>query len=284
MQLIYLQQSGKPVEGTGGNFWVQAGVAVPDEKWKELQVRVNGLLKSFHKVGYDPVRTKLDANDLLHPRNAQKRYTRALCKGFEKIVAGLELRFFLVVIDKRTTDKPAHPRWILPLSYHYLMKAIAQYLREQDDVGTLIIPPGRPEEEEVLSTIQIENLFGYAGRFSPLIGAPLVQQVSNSCGLQVADFVATIARRYHEEVYPKLFAKQTLFRYDAIINSHYQGFVKPATYHSPVTDFRGYKIRGYIYLWRRDARGRMSDDQASGTEIDVATVSSRIRDSGGEND
>ena len=273
MHFLFMQQSGKPVEGTSGNFWTVAGVAIPADKWRTLQIRVNGLQKSFYKDNYDPLVSALDANDLMHPRNIEKRWTRAFCKGFEKIVAGLDLKFFLVVVDKRTTDKPAHGRWLLPLSYHYLMKPFSQYLRENNAVGTFVIPDGRPDELAFLAEMQVENLFGFAARNSPLISTPLVQKPTDSCGIQVADYVATIARRYHESVYPKLYAKQTLEGYDALINSHYQGFVKPATYQSAVTDFRGYKIRGYIYLWRRDAKGQLRDDQASSTEIHVSGLS-----------
>jgi hypothetical protein len=272
MHLIYLQQSGKPVAGASGDFWVQAGVAVPQDSWRDLQVRVNGLQRSFHKEDYDPQKTNIDANALLHPRQAEKRWTRSFCKGLEKIVAGMDLKFFLVIVDKRTTDKPAHPKWLLPLSYGYLLKSICQHLREQDDLGCLIIPPGRPEEQRVLTGLQVENLFGHSGRTSPLISTPMAQPQNQAVGLQVADFVATTARRYHEFIYPKLYNKQTLYGYDALLNSHYQGFVKPNTYQSSANDEKGYRIRGYIYLWRRDSAGRLRDDQASSTEIPIASL------------
>ncbi|MEQ8822423.1 MAG: hypothetical protein RLY93_19485 [Sumerlaeia bacterium] len=264
MHFIYFQQSGKPVAGVSGRFWTLAGVAIPDTKWKPMQLRVNGLLKSFHKNNYTPDKTILDANDLLHPRNAEKSWTMAFCKGLERIVAGLEAKFFLVVIDKETTDKPAHPRWLLPLSYNYLMRPVVQYLRERDEVGSLIIPPGRSDEAAILASLQVENLFGAQGRHSPLVATPMVQSPVNSCGLQVADFVSTVTRRYHEYTFPKLYAKQVLEGYDAVINSHYQGFVKPNTYQSPHTDAKGYKIRGYIYLWRREGGSR---DDISRAEV-----------------
>ncbi len=270
MQFICLQQSGKPVHDSAGNFWVQAAMALPQEKWKTLHLRMNGLMRSFQKENYDPIGSTLNSNDLLHPRNAQKRWTKALCKGFEKIVAGLEPTFFLVVVDKRTTDKPAHPRWLLPLAYSYLMKPICQYLKDQDDVGCLVIPPGRQDEADVIAEIQSENLFGFQSKTSPLVASPLIQSPRDACGIQVADFVATVTRRYHETIYPKLYAKQTLYGYDALVNSHYQGFVKPNTYQSPLVDSKGFKIRGYIYLWRRDNMGRLRDDQASSAEISLA--------------
>lgn len=269
MHLVYLQQSGKAVEGASGNFWVLAGVGLPDFKWKALQLRMNGLQRSFMKENYDPLKTQIDANLLLHPRHAEKGWTKAICKGFEKIVSGLDASFFLVVVDKRATDKPAHPRWLLPLTYGYMMKPVFQYLKDVDDNGALVIPPGRPDEADVISEIQVDNIFGHQGRISPLIASPMIQKPTDSCGLQVADFVATVARRYHESVYPKLYARQVLFGYDAVINSHYQGFVKPNTYQSNVTDFKGFKIRGYIYLWRRDSKGQLRDDQASSVEIPI---------------
>lgn len=254
MHLIYLQQAGKPVEGTSGDFWVLAGAALPVAQWKELQVRVNGLQRSFFKDNYNPVTSELNANDLLHPRRAETRFSQAISKGFEKIASALDIKLFLVVIDKRTTDKPAHPRWLLPLSYHYLMKPICQYLSERDSYGALVIPPGRTDEAEVISTVQVEHLFGPTGRHSPLISSPMVQPAASACGLQIADFVATTAKRYQETVYPKLYAKEILYGYDAIINSHYQGFVKPNTFSSDAVDEKGFKVRGYIYLWRRDHR------------------------------
>jgi hypothetical protein len=269
MHFIYLQQSGKPVEGTAGNFWVLAGVSVAEHHWKALQLRLNGLQRSFQKENYTAASSFIDANRLLHPRNAEQRWTRAICKGLEKIVSGLEAQFFLVVVDKRATDKPANPRWLLPLTYGYLMKPLTQFLREVDDVGALVVPPGREDEIRVIGDMQVDNLFGHQGRTSPLIASPMVQRPQDCCGLQVADFVATVARRYHETVYPRLFAKEILTGYDAVINSHYQGFVKPGTYQSPVTDQKGYRIRGYIYLWRRDSRGAMRDDQASSMEIQI---------------
>ncbi len=272
MHFVYIQHSGKPVENSSGNFWVQAGVSLPAEKWKALQLRLNGLQKSFQKDNYDPLKSCVEANDLLHPRNAEKNWTRAFCKGFEKIVAGLEPSFFLVVVDKRTTDKPAHPKWLLPLTYSYLMKPLCQQLREANDVGCLVIPPGRPDEQEVIAQLQNENLFGPGGRSSPLVASPMLQHQRDACGLQVADFIASATRRYHETVYPKLYAKQTLYGYDAIINSHYQGFVKPNTYQSAVIDAKGYKIRGYIYLWRRDNLGRLRLEQPSRDEIPISGV------------
>lgn len=272
MHLIYIQHSGKPVDKTSGNFWVQAGVSLPAEKWKALQLRLNGLIRSFQKTNYDPMESIVDANDLLHPRNAEKKWTRAFCKGFEKIVAGLEPSFFLVVVDKRTTDRPAHPKWLLPLTYNYLMKPICQHLRDANDCGCIVIPPGRPDEAEVLAAVQNENLFGPSGRTSPLVSSPMIQSVRDACGLQVADFLATVTRRYHETVYPKLFAKETLVGYDAVLNSHYQGFVKPNTYQSSAIDAKGYKIRGYIYLWRRDNLGRLRLEQPSRDEISLADV------------
>lgn len=272
MHFIYLQQSGKPVTDSSGNFWVIAGVGLPAEKWKSLQLRLNGLQKSFQKQNYDPLKSAVDCNDVLHPRNAEKGWTRAFCKGFGKIVMGLDAKFFLVVVDKRTTDKPAHPRWLLPLTYHYLIRPISQYLREANDMGALVIPPGRADEAEVIAQIQVENLFGHQGRTSPLIASPLIQSPPNACGLQIADFVATVTRRYHETIYPKLYAKQTLYGYDALINSQYQGFVKPGTYQSTVSDYRGYKIRGYIYLWRRDGRPSGGADSSSG-EVDLRDLS-----------
>ncbi|MBX3730555.1 MAG: hypothetical protein KF858_15360 [Candidatus Sumerlaeia bacterium] len=267
MHLVYFQQSGKPIEGISGSFWVVSAVALPEFKWKALHLRLNGLLRSFQKGNYDPQHSFIDANRLLHARSADTRWSRALCKGLERIVASLEPQFFLVVVDKRATDKPAHPRWLQPLAYNYLMKPITQYLREADDTGLFVCPVGRPDELDVLTEIQHENLFGHHGRTSPLIATPTLQRLQDSAGLQVAHFVANVARRYHESVYPKLYAKQTLHGYDAVINSHYQGFVKPNTYQSPVTDFKGFKIRGYIYLWRRDSRGQLRDDQASSVEI-----------------
>lgn len=252
MHFICLQQSGKPVEGSSGQFWTLAGVAVREDRWRTLQLRVNGLQKSFHKDRYVPGVTRISANDILHPRNASRKWTSAFSKGLEKIAIGLELKFFLVVIDKATTDKPANPKWLVPLSYHYITKPMGQFLRESNSQGVLVIPPGREEERQALSTIQFTQVFAQGNKSMPIVGSPLIQRESDSAGLQVADFVATVAKRYHEHVYPKLFAKETVEGYDATINSHYQGFVKPNTYQSAQTDAKGFKIRGYIYLWRKD--------------------------------
>lgn len=266
MHLIYLQQSGKPVENCSGTFWALAGVAVHEERWRTLQLRVNGLQKSFQKDNYVPGFTRINANDLLHPRNAERPWTIAYCKGLEKIASTLDLKFFLVVIDKRTTDKPAHPKWLLPLSYHYLMKPIGQFLRENNSQGSFIIPPGRPDERQVISELQFSTVFASQSKASPLVCSPMMQAESDSAGLQLADFVATVARRYHEHTYPKLFRKDVLGQYDTVINSHYQGFVKPHTYQSAHSDSKGYRIRGYIYLWRRDQG--MSNRGGSGTSED----------------
>lgn len=252
MQFIFLQQSGKPVEGSSGVFWSLAAVAVSADKWRALQLRINGLMKSFQKNNYSPGVTRINANDLLHPRNAERPWTTAYCKGLEKISATLDLNFFLVVIDKRTTDKPAHPKWLLPLSYHYLMKPVCQYLRENRTIGQLIIPSGREEERQCVSELQFSTVFGQQGKGMPIVASPAMQNEADSTGLQIADFVATVARRYHEDTYPKLFNKDELNGYDAAINAHYQGFVKPRTYQSPISDHKGYRIRGYIYLWRRE--------------------------------
>ncbi len=262
MHFIYLQQSGKPVEGSSGIFWAMAAVAVPADRWRTLQLRINGLQKSFQKENYQPGSTRLNANDLLHPRNAERAWTIAYCKGLEKIAATLELKVFLVVIDKRTTDKPAHPKWLLPLSYHYLLKPIGQYLREHRSQGALVIPPGRLEEAQTISETQFSMVFSPQGRSTPIVGSPLLQEESDAAGLQIADFVATVAKRYHEHTYPKLYNKDILEGYDAVINSHYQGFVKPHTYQSDATDQKGFRIRGYIYLWRREG--------ISGTKLKTA--------------
>lgn len=263
MHFIYLQQSGKPVENSSGTFWALAGVAVHQERWRTLQLRINGLQKSFQKANYEPGRTRLNANDLLHPRNAERQWTLAYCKGMEKIAATLEAKFFLVVVDKRTTDKPAHPKWLLPLSYQYLMKPISQYLRESSSFGTLVIPPGREEERQAISEMQFSGVFG-ANKHIPVIGSPLLQLETDSAGLQIADFVATVAKRYHEHTYPKLYRKDILEGYDAVINGHYQGFVKPHTYQSPESDAKGFRIRGYIYLWRRDPQTRPESAEGGG--------------------
>lgn len=255
MHLIYLQQSGKPVEGSSGTFWTLAGVAVHEDRWKTLQLRLNGLQKSFQKVNYKPGQTRINANDLLHPKNAGRPWAVAYCKGMEKIAATLDVKLFLVVVDKRTTDKPAHPKWLLPLTYHYLLKPISQFLRDKNSTGTLVIPPGREEERQTISEMQFTSVFSPQARNNPIVGSPLVQREVDSAGLQIADFVATVARRYHEHTYPKLFNKDILEGYDAIINSHYQGFVKPNTYQSEASDQKGFRIRGYIYLWRRDNAG-----------------------------
>lgn len=252
MHFIYLQQSGKPVESSSGVFWSLAGAAVHQDRWRSLQLGLNGLQKSFQKANYQPGRTRVNANDLLHPRNAERAWTLAYCKGLEKIAATLEIKFFLVVIDKRTTDKPAHPKWLLPLSYQYLMKPISQFLRESNSMGTLVIPPGREEERQTISEMQFSGVFG-GNKHLPVIGSPLIQSEYDSAGMQIADFVATVARRYHEHTYPKLYRKDVLEGYDSVINSHYQGFVKPHTYQSSETDHKGFRIRGYIYLWRRDS-------------------------------
>lgn len=252
MHFIYLQQSGKPVEGTSGTFWALAGVAVHADRWRALQLRINGLQKSFQKSNYQPGSTRLNANDILHPRNAERAWTIAYCKGLEKIASTLEVKTFLVVVDKRTTDKPAHPKWLLPLSYHYLMKPIGQYLREQRSVGTLVIPPGREEEFKTISDLQFSSVFSSGGKSLPIVSSPTVQPEPNAAGLQIADFVATVAKRYHEHTFPKLYNKAVLEGYDAVINSHYQGFVKPHTYQSEISDAKGFRIRGYIYLWRRE--------------------------------
>lgn len=233
------------------------------ERWRSLQLRVNGLQKSFQKANYQPGKTRVNANDLLHPRNAERDWTLAYCKGLEKIAATLEIKFFLVVIDKRTTDKPAHPKWLLPLSYQYLMKPVSQFLRETGSHGTLVIPPGREEERQTISEMQFSGVFG-GNKHLPVIGSPLIQSEYDSAGLQIADFVATVARRYHEHTYPKLFRKDVLEGYDSVINSHYQGFVKPHTYQSSESDHKGFRIRGYIYLWRRDSViGKDSGDTQS---------------------
>jgi hypothetical protein len=271
MHFIYLQQAGKPVDNSSGDFWVLAGVAVPANSWKTLQIRVNGLTKSFLRDNYRPRASILDANSLLHPRHADKAWTLGLCKGLEKIVAGMQLRLFLVVVDKRTTDKPAHGRWILPLAYNYLHRPITQFLRERDSQGCLVLPPGRPDELAVLSEVQHESTFGGMARNSLLLSSPMIQSPEDACGLQVADFVATIARRYQEQVFPKLFARETLHGYDAIVNSHYQGFVKPNTYQSAAMDPRGYRIRGYIYLWRREMAGRSRDDDEGSGHAEAGT-------------
>lgn len=252
MHFIYLQQSGKPVEGTSGRFWSLAGVAVSAENWRNLQLRVNGLQKSFQKENYVPGVTRMNANDLLHPRNAERKWALAFCKGMEKISAHLDIHLFLVVVDKHTTDKPAHPKWLLPLTYHYLVKPINQFLKERESYGTIVIPPGRDEERQTLTDMQFSQVFSPQGRSSWIVGSPVCQTEGQSIGLQVADFVATVARRYHEHVYPKLFNKEILEGYDAVINSHYQGFVKPNTYQSEAVDHKGFRIRGYIYLWRRE--------------------------------
>jgi hypothetical protein len=252
MYFIYLQQAGKPVDGSSGVFWALSGVAVHSEKWRTLQLRINGLMKSFQKNNYAPGVTRIKANDLLHPRNAERPWTVAYCKGLEKIAATLDLKFFLVIIDKRTTDKPAHPKWLLPLSYHYLLKPVSQFLRESNTQGALVIPQGREEERQCISELQFSSVFSNQGKGSPIVSSPLIQPESDSAGLQVADFVATVARRYHEHTYPKLFNKDVLNGYDSAINSHYQGFVKPRTYQSANTDQKGFRIRGYIYLWRRE--------------------------------
>lgn len=262
MHFIYLQQSGKPVENSSGTFWALAGVAVHQERWRTLQLRINGLQKSFQKANYEPGRTRLNANDLLHPRNAERQWTLAYCKGLEKIAATLDVKFFLVVVDKRTTDKPAHPKWLLPLSYQYLMKPISQFLRESSSFGTLVIPPGREEERQAISEMQFSGVFG-GNKHIPVIGSPLIQNEADSAGLQIADFVATVARRYQEHTYPKLYRKDILEGYDAVINSHYQGFVKPHTYQSPENDSKGFRICGYIYLWRRDPQPRTDAGESS---------------------
>ncbi len=262
MHFIYLQQSGKPVEVGSGTFWSLAGVAVPEDKWRTLQLRINGLEKSFQKTNYTPGETRLNANDLLHPRNATRKWALAYCKGLQKIVATQDLKFFLVVVDKRTTDKPAHPKWLLPLTYHYLFRPISQYLRENGTTGALVIPPGRDEERRAISELQFSSVFSSSSKHNPIIGSPLQQSEPESAGLQVADFVATVARRYHEHTYPKLYKKDVLSDYDAAINGHYQAFVKPNTYQSPTTDAKGFRIRGYIYLWRREGiyPGRQDSD------------------------
>jgi hypothetical protein len=266
MHFIYLQQSGKPVEGSSGTFWTLGGVAVNAERWRTLQLRVNGLQKSFQKENYTPGKTRMNANDLLHPRNASRPWAIAYCKGMEKIAASLDIKVFLVVVDKRTTDKPAHPKWLLPLTYHYLMKPISQFLKESNSLGTLVIPPGRDEERQTVLDMQMSQVFGSSAKSSPIVGSPLVQTEQEAVGLQIADFVATVTRRYHEHAYPKLFAKESLVGYDALINSHYQGFVKPNTYQSAISDSKGYKIRGYIYLWRRDhAQGGTRDGSRGST-------------------
>jgi len=252
MHFIYLQQSGKPVDTGSGTFWTLAGVAVAEERWKLLQLRINGLQKSFQKDNYAPGSTRLNANDLLHPKNAGRKWTLAYCKGLEKIASTLDLKFFLVVVDKRTTDKPAHPKWLLPLSYHYLLKPITQYLRENNSQGCLVIPPGRAEEQKAISEMQFSSVFSSVNKALPIVASPMIQSETDSAGLQIADFVATATKRYHEHAYPKLFKKDVLEGYDAVINSHYQGFVKPHTYQSIVSDSKGYKIRGYIYLWRKE--------------------------------
>lgn len=273
MHLIYLQQSGKPVEGSSGTFWALAGAAVRADRWRTLQLRINGLQKSFQKGNYTPGRVRMNANDMLHPRNAERAWTLAYCKGVEKICVSQEVRLFLVVVDKRTTDKPAHPKWLLPLTYHYLMKPISQFLRESNSVGTLVIPPGREEERQTILDMQLSSVFGSGSRVSPIIGSPLIQSEREAVGLQIADFVATVARRYHEHAYPKLFAKESLVGYDAAINSHYQGFVKPHTYQSNTADSKGYKIRGYIYLWRRDQAQQISPSSRSSDYIDLGESS-----------
>lgn len=253
MHFIFLQQAGKPVENSSGKFWCLAGLAVQESKWKTLQTRLAGLQKSFQRRNYKAGLTRLNANDLLHPRNATRPWSLALTKGVERVVASLNVKIFLVVVDKATTDKPAHPKWLLPLSYHYVLRPITQYLRENQSPGTLVVPAGREDERQLLTDLQAQAITGSAAKSSWIVGSPMVQTESESLGLQVADLIATIARRYHEDVYPKLFAKQILEGYDAVINSHYQGFVKPNTYQSLASDARGYRIRGYIYLWRRDA-------------------------------
>ncbi|MDX2176963.1 MAG: hypothetical protein SF028_10900 [Candidatus Sumerlaeia bacterium] len=255
MHFIYFQQSGKAIDGNSGHFWSLGGLSVPGSKWKTLQARINGLHRSFQRKNYRPAMTRMDANDLLHPRNAERPWSLAYCKSLERVVAGLGIKFFLVVVDKRTTDKPAHPSWLVPLAYQYLSRPIAQHLREQSSLGCIVIPEGRPDEQRVLTELQFVHTVSAIAKTSPLVATPMMQKEVESAGLQVADFIATVARRYHESVYPKLFQKQVLEGYDAIINSHYQGFIKPNTFQSVHSDPRGYRFRGYIYLWRRDAQG-----------------------------
>ncbi len=277
MHYIFLQQSGKPVEGSSGTFWTLAGISVEQSKWRMLQLRINGLQKSFQKANYQPGVTRLNANDLLHPKNAERSWTIAYCKGLEKIAANLEIKVFLVVVDKRTTDKPAHPRWLLPLTYHYLMKPVGQFLRDKKSSGTLVIPPGREEERQTLSELQFSQVFGPPGKALPLVASPMIQKESDSAGMQLADFVATVARRYHEHTFPKLFAKEELEGYDAVINNHYQGFVKPHTYQSENTDPKGFRIRGYIYLWRKEGLNQLpkSDEEEDQVGSESAATSAK---------
>jgi len=252
MEFIYIQQSGSPVAEVSGNYWILSAVALSEHKWKSLEIRINGLQKNFLKSNYDKHSAMLNYNDLLHPKNAEKSWTKAYLKGYEKIVAHFEPTYFLCVLDKRTTDKEAHPSWLLPLIYHYISKPIIAYLKEKKSLGAIVIPPGRKDEKEAISTIQRENLFGHVGKISPLISSPMICEPKDSCGLQTAGFIGNIARRYQENIFPKLNAKETLEGYDALLNSHYQGFVKPFTYQSKYKDSKGYRVKGYIYLWRKE--------------------------------
>ncbi len=189
----------------------------------------------------------------------------AYAKAFTKIVASLKLKLFCLVIDKRTWEKPQDHEGLTSLAHDYLIRAVNLMLAEEESKGMIVIAEGHTSHViKVVGQITERSAIEKQG----MLPGPLFQPRALSVGLQVAEFVAVTSRKYHETTYPKLFAKQILEGYDAVINSHYQGFVKPNTWVGNRPDVRGFLPRGYIYLWRRKTEEHSSSHTHDGVDHD----------------
>lgn len=242
MIFFFLAESGNPSERAPGRFWSLALAAFPAENIRQLHYRLEALKRSFLGADYRPMATPLLPARLFDGRRLQQSRHRALLGGTQRIAGQLGIRFFLLVLDKSMTNRPASPEWIYPMALGYLGRPIDHYLREERRQGTIVA-----HDRHIPWLLPLTDGTAATGRHLSAVSS---QPAESSHGLQVGALGAGLARRYYEHVYPLRVAGQELRPQDAAVLEHYQTFVKPHTWAAREPDARGATPRGFVYLWK----------------------------------
>jgi hypothetical protein len=239
---FFLAESGNPSEKAPGRFWSLTLAAFPAENISQLHYRLEALKRSFLGSDYRPMANPLLPARLFEGRRLQQSRHRALLGGTQRIAGQLGVRFFLLVLDKSMTNRPAAPEWIYPMALSYLARPIDHYLVEERRHGT-IVANGR----HIPWLLQLTDGNTATSRRLTAVSS---QPAETSYGLQVGALGAGLARRYYEHVYPRRVTGQELRPQEAAVLEHYQTFVKPHTWIAKEPDARGTTPRGFVYLWK----------------------------------
>ncbi|MDX2174873.1 MAG: hypothetical protein SF028_00220 [Candidatus Sumerlaeia bacterium] len=250
MRFVFFQQSGKLADPQGSPVWALAGASIAARHMRGLQRRLAGVNRAFRKPAEAPASSlSLCAPDLMRPRNAGTDWSRAYLTASLRVFLQLEVRTFLVVMDRRTAEEPVAEAAAVPFAWRVLLRSLGQHLAEERSYAMLVLPAGYPPLRRGLDAALAE---ASAAPLAGMLAGTATQDADLAPGMQMARFAATAARRYFVDVAALLAAQGELSPEQSAVASAYLGFVKKSTWQGRTPTDRGVLPRGFHYFWRRE--------------------------------